>query len=102
MVRNKLLLTWNIRPGNEKEHFQRIRQFVSKLSTVGLELTDAWYTIYGEAPQVLLGISVQGGQEEYLDSLLSSKDWEDLLGEIRPYIADYRQRVVTATGHFQF
>lgn len=101
-MRNKLLLTWNIRPGNEKEHFQQIRQFVSKLATVGLELTDAWYTIYGSAPQVLLGILAQGSQDNHLEEVIGSTEWEELLAELEPYVTDYQQRIVKATGQFQF
>ncbi len=99
---NKALLTWNIRPGGEREHFQRIRAFVNKLADLGLDLSDAWYTIYGDAPQILLGIVIQGEQGEQLESVLASKEWQEVLGELRQYISDYRQRVVKIQGQFQF
>jgi len=101
---NKALLTWNIAPGSEREHFQRVREFVRKLSALGLLLEDAWYTVYGESPQVLMGIVAEGRQEEQLDSALHSEEWERLLEELKQYIVDYNQRVVEATGPglFQF
>jgi hypothetical protein len=99
---NKVLLTWNIRPGKEREHFQRIREFVSKLTNLGLDLTDAWYTVYGEAPQILLGIVAPGGAEERLQQTMSSEQWKETLEEMREYITDYDQRLVKAGGPFQF
>ena len=98
----KVLLTWNIQSGIEREHFQRIRAFVSKLSALGLDLSDAWYTLYGDAPQVLLGIESQRGQEAQLHNVLTSKEWNELLDELRPYITDYVQRIVKVEGQFQF
>ena len=101
-MENKVLLTWNIRPGNEREHFQRIRRFVSKLSALGLDLTDAWYTIYGDAPQILLGIVASADEDERLERVLASKEWDEVLDELRQSITDYRQRFIKPAGPFQF
>ena len=99
---NKALLTWNIRPGKEREHFQRIRTFVSHLSEPGLDLSDAWYTVYGDAPQVLLGVVVQEEKEKTLEEVLSDSGWQETLGELGQYITDYQQRIVDVRGQFQF
>ena len=99
---NKALLTWNIRPGGEREHFQRIRAFVNKLADLGLDLADAWYTIYGDAPQILLGIVANKDQKIVLEEVLTSQEWQDILGELKQYITDYNQRIVRAQGQFQF
>jgi hypothetical protein len=97
----KALLTWNIRSGNEREHFRRVRDFVSELSTLDLELEDAWYTAYGNAPQILIGIVARDRQDEKLESTLRSAEWEQLLGELKEYITGYRQRIVEGAGRFQ-
>jgi hypothetical protein len=99
---HKVLLTWNIQSGIEREQFQRIRIFVSKLSGLGLDLADAWYTAYGDAPQVLLGIVPAGGQDDQLQNILDSEEWGEILSELKPYIRDYRQRIVKIEGQFQF
>jgi hypothetical protein len=99
---NKALLTWNIRPGREREHFPRVREFVHKLSSLGLELEDAWYTVYGESPQILMGIVAEGRQEEQLDSALHSKEWQQLMEELQQYVVDFNQRIVDAAVSFQF
>jgi hypothetical protein len=99
---HKVLLTWNMQSGIEREHWQRIRVFVSKLAGLGLDLADAWYTVYGDAPQVLLGIVAAGGQENQLQNILDSEEWGEILAELRPYISDYKQRIVKVEGQFQF
>ena len=99
---HKVLLTWNIQSGIEREHFQRIRVFVSKLAGLGLDLADAWYTAYGDAPHVLLGILAAGGHEDQLQNILDSEEWGELMAELKPYISDYRQRIVKIEGQFQF
>jgi hypothetical protein len=98
---NKILLTWNIRPGHEREHFQRIRKFVSDLGALGLDLQDGWYTVYGDAPQILLGIVAPGGGDDKLEKALTSREWATLVDELKQYVTDYRQRIVIATGQFQ-
>jgi hypothetical protein len=98
----KVLLTWNIQSGIEREHFQRIRVFVRKLAGLGLDLADAWYTVYGDAPQVLLGVVAAGGQEDQLQNILDSEEWSESLADLKPYISDYVQRVVKIEGQFQF
>ncbi len=99
---NKALLTWNIRPGHEREHFQRIREFVDRFSALGLELEDAWYTVYGDAPQILLGVVAQGRNDELLENVLNSEEWEAMIADLKHYVTDYQQRIVVATGNFQF
>ena len=98
----KLLLTWNIRPGHEREHFQHIRRFVTKLSAMKLDLADAWYTVYGSAPHILLGIVPQDSGDSKLESILASEEWTKVVDDLQQYIVDYRQRVVRANGPFQF
>ncbi len=97
----KALLTWNIRTDSEREHFKRVREFVAKLPTLGLELEDAWYTVYGNAPQVLLGIIEHDKRKDTLQKVLTSEKWEQLLGELKPYITGYAQRIVEGAGRFQ-
>ncbi len=99
---HKVLLTWNSHPKHERELFHHVREAVNKMSPLGLELRDAWYTIYGNAPTILLSFVPRKGQEDRLDAILSSNEWKEIIKELRPYITDYEQRVVEATDRFQF
>ena len=52
----KLLMTWDMVPGREQEYFEfLVREFVPGMQRLGIQPTEAWYTTYGEAPQMLTG-----------------------------------------------
>ncbi|MFW6082811.1 MAG: hypothetical protein ACOC8C_02015 [Chloroflexota bacterium] len=93
-------MKWNIRTGLEDEYFQFVmEEFAPGLLELGIQPTDAWYTAYGEHPQILTG-----GVAENLRSLrkaLSSKRWRELKVELLTYVTDYSQKTIRASGGFQ-
>jgi hypothetical protein len=96
----KLLMSWNIRPGREDEYFEFVvQEFSPMLIKLGVRPTDAWYTQYGEDPQIL-----QGGIAEELESLqraLASDEWRKTKQKLLTYVTDYSQKIVRANGGFQ-
>lgn len=96
----KLLMTWDIRPGQEERYFAFItEEFPSAFHSAGLELTDAWYTVYGTWPQVTMGFA--GADLLSLEQFLGSADWGKLKEQLLAYILHYRQKVVRARGGYQ-
>ena len=52
----KLIMTWDIAPDHEQEYFEFVvREFIPGVQRLGFELSDAWATVYGERPQILVG-----------------------------------------------
>ena len=50
----KLLMSWNIRTGREAEYFEFVvKEFAPGLIRLGLQTSEAWYTLYGDCPQML-------------------------------------------------
>src|SRR5512139_1248025 len=96
----KLLMSWDIKPGRDSEYFEFVvREFVPTITRLGLQPTEAWFTIYGDRPQVLTG-----GITENLDAMqriLASKDWQKLHGRLLEMVTNYRQKIVRATGTLQ-
>ena len=96
----KLLMSWNIRPGYEEEFFEFYqREFGPKLAEIGVRISDAWVTYYGDYPQFLTG-----GLAKDLEDLkvtLSSDDWHKLKIKLLTYVVDYSQKIVRANGEFQ-
>jgi hypothetical protein len=96
----KLMMTWNIRPGREDEYFEfTMREFGPGLVKLGVRPTDAWYTQYGDRPQILTGGIVD--DIENLQRILSSDEWRKLKGKLLTYVTNYNQKVVHASGGFQ-
>jgi hypothetical protein len=96
----KLLMSWDIKPGREQEYFEFVvREWVPGLQRVGLEPTDAWYTMYGNSPQILAG-----GTTKSLKSMhqnLESDEWQALKNQLLGFVDNYEQKVVKARGGFQ-
>ena len=96
----KLLMSWNIKPGQEEDYFEFVvRELGPGLIKLGVRPTDAWYTQYGDKPQIL-----QGGIVEELESLqhaLASEEWRQIKKKLLTYVTDYRQKIIHASGGFQ-
>ena len=96
----KLLMDWNIKPGHEEEYFDFVsRDFIAIFLRAGFHLTDAWYTLYGNWPQMRVGFMAD--DLVLLETFLISETWLTLKGELFDYIEDYHQKVVPAKGGFQ-
>jgi hypothetical protein len=55
----KLLMTWDILPGREQEYFEFVvRDFIPELQRMGMEPSDAWFTMYGNHPQIMASIQM--------------------------------------------
>ena len=50
----KLLMSWDILPGKEQTYFEfAMKTFAPELMKMGWQPTEAWYTLYGEGPQIM-------------------------------------------------
>ncbi len=96
----KLLLTWDIRPGKESEYFEFVTQeFVPKLDRLGLHPSEAWYTVYGNAPQILAGVVAE--DRAAIDNALESSEWKSLTERLMTFITNFNLKIVPAAGNFQ-
>lgn len=96
----KLLMTWDIQAGREEDYFEfHIRKFVPSLEKLGVALSEAWLTVYGDQPRLLAEAVMPN-----LDSakkLLDSNDWEDLGNQMDELVENFDYKVVSAKGGFQ-
>ncbi len=96
----KLLLTWDILPGREQEYFEFVvRDFIPGMQRLGLEPSDAWYTMYGDHPQIMT--SAQMPTLNALNEVLESKEWADLVKMLMDYVEDLKVKIVPAQAGFQ-
>lgn len=98
----KLLFSYNMVQGREEDCQRYVMQtLVPGLAKLGLQISDAWYTLWGEAtPQILGGGLMESAQDAF--QLLHSSDWETLVDGLEPFVEDFKVRVVEANGRIQF
>jgi len=97
----KLIMTWDITPEHEQEYFEFvIREFIPGVQRLGWELTDAWATVYGEQPQILVGATLPNLNRAR--QMLASPEWATLYNKLMDYVQNYSQKIVPARGVFQF
>lgn len=96
----KLLMQWDIRTGQEQPYFEFVVQdFAPGLTRLGLQPTEAWYTVYGHGPQILTG--AVASDLETMRRILGSDDWHDLRERLLQYVSNFNHKVVEAGGRFQ-
>lgn len=96
----KLIMSWDILPGREQEYFEFVvREWVPGIQRLGLEPTDAWFTMYGNHPQIIAGAQI--GNKKSLESLLDSTEWLALTDRLLNFVTDFTYKVVPARGGFQ-
>ena len=96
----KLLMTWDIITGREQEYFEFVvREFLPRMQQLGLEPNDAWFTMYGEQPQIM--VAAQMPTLAALERALGTPEWQGLINELLDYVENYTYKIVQARGGFQ-
>jgi hypothetical protein len=97
----KLILSWDILPGREQEYFEFVvREFIPGVQRLGLTLTDAWATVFGQQPQIM--VAALSDSRHILEDSLQSPEWLDLQLKLAALIENYQQKIVIARDGFQF
>jgi hypothetical protein len=96
----KLLMTWDIIPGKEQEYFEFVvREFVPGMQGLGIQPTEAWYTTYGERPQILTGFTAD--DLAMIDAVLAMDEWSTLKDRLLDFVTNFEWKVVQASSGFQ-
>jgi hypothetical protein len=93
-------MSWDIKPGSESDYFEFVvREFAPGIMKLGVQPTEAWYTVFGDGPQILTGAVAE--DLPTMRSILASKEWEKLKGKLFEYVTNFDFKIVRATGRFQ-
>jgi hypothetical protein len=93
-------MTWDILPGREQEYFEFVvRDFLPEVQKLGLEPSDAWFTMYGDHPQIMA--TVQMASVDSLQQVLDSAEWDNLIQRLLDYVENLDFKVVQARSGFQ-
>jgi hypothetical protein len=97
----KVIMSWDIIQGREQEYFEFVvRRFMPGVQKLGMALSDAWVTIYGDHPQILVGAVVPG--LEKAEAIIKSEEWNQLNNRLLDFVKNYEMKVAPLQGGFQF
>jgi len=97
----KLLMSWDISPEHEQEYFEFVvREFIPGVQRMGFELSDAWATVFGAQPQILVGAVAPTPARAR--EIMGSNEWKSLQNQLMDYVHNYQDKIVDVRTGFQF
>lgn len=97
----KVIMSWDIIQGREQEYFEFVvRRFMPGVQKLGMVLSDAWVTIYGDYPQILVGAVVPGLDKA--ENIIQSEEWQQLNHRLLDFVHNYELKLAPLQGGFQF
>lgn len=93
-------MRWDIKAGHEQSYFEFVmKEFAPGLMRLGLQPTEAWYTVYGTGAQFLTGVVTE--DLPTMRKILGSDEWHELRGLLMEHVANFSHKIIPATGRFQ-
>ena len=97
----KLMMTWDIVPEHEQDYFEFvIGEFIPGVQRLGFQPVEAWATIYGDYPQIQVGILAD--DLPVVQQILRSDDWNKLQDKLFALVKNFSYKVVQPRNGFQF
>lgn len=96
----KLLLKYDVGRDQLQEYYSFVLgRYVPVMQAMGLEMSDAWHTAYGDFPNRLIGFVAR--DKETLQSLLKNESWLSLNEELQQYVTEFSYKVIVYREGFQ-
>lgn len=96
----KLIMTWDISPENEQDYFEFvISEFIPGIQRLGLEPIEAWATIYGDQPQIQVGMLAT--DLPLAQRAIRSVTWKQLQTKLFTFVKNFSYKLVPARTGFQ-
>lgn len=97
----KLIMTWDIAPEKEQEYFEFVvREFLPDVQRFGFTLSDAWVTVYGDRPQIMVSAVMPSIKK--VEQAMDSEKWQSLIDKLLGYVSNFQAKIVRSKGGFQF
>ncbi len=96
----KLLLSYDVRQENQQDYHKFVMgRYLPTLQSMGFQMSEAWHTAYGDAPNRLIGLVCS--DEEAMNTLLSSEEWNALNEQLQELVTDLDYKFIPYRGGFQ-
>jgi hypothetical protein len=96
-----MLISYDVVPELQQAYYEFVLgEMIPSAQTLGLVLSEAWHTAYGDYPIRLNGFVARSKQD--LDRILATTDWQQLEEKLKRFVTDYQRKTVTYRDGFQF
>lgn len=96
----KLLLSYDVSPEHMQEYYRFVLgRYVPVMQAMGLEMSDAWHTAYGNFPNRLIGFVAR--EKKTLVEVLDNESWAALNEELQQFVSDFNYKVIPYREGFQ-
>ncbi len=94
------MMSWDIKPGYDQQYFEfQVREWIPGITRLGLQPREAWYTVYGDCPQITTAAVTD--DLPTMRSILKSEEWHELHERLLTYVSNYTQKIIRAAPGFQ-
>ncbi len=99
--RVKMLITYDVVPELQQAYYEFVLgEMIPSAQSMGLVLSEAWHTAYGDYPIRLNGFVAHSRQD--LDRILASPEWRQLEDKLKRFVNGYHRKIVPYREGFQF
>lgn len=96
----KVLLSYDMRTEAGQEYYQfMLGRYVPIMQTLGLEMTEAWHTQYGNGPDRLIGFIAP--DEQTIDALVANETWHSLNTQLLKFVENFSYKIIPFREGFQ-
>lgn len=96
----KLLITYNIDLDDTQGYYEFVLgRYIPEMQGMGLAMSDAWHTAFGEYPNRLIGFI--SPDSDVLRDVLGGETWEELTDELSNYVTELDYKVIPYKLGFQ-
>ena len=99
--RVKMLISYDVVPELQQAYYEFVLgEMIPTAQAMGLVLSEAWHTAYGDYPVRLNGFVAK--DREALDRVLGSAEWKQLEDKLKRFVTDYKRKIIPYREGFQF
>ncbi len=89
----KVMITYDMREGREQECQEYlVNKLAPGLAKLGLRVSDVWYTVWGNSPQITSGGEI--ADLETARDIFTSAEWQRLAAGMEELTSSFRVKVV--------
>src|SRR5512139_3330879 len=92
-ARIKILIAYDVVPELQQAYYEFVLgEMIPTAQSLGLVLSEAWHTAYGDYPIRLNGFVARSKEE--LDRILVGTEWQQLEEKLKRFVTGYQRKIV--------